>query len=118
MTRELVDDPRKILKVVLERPDEAAGKYTRAAVREFTDWFDTEHGVRLALSDEAVVMAVGLAGQVDQSLRSFLVRTFEPHKDFLRKILEKSGRDELPVTPQILKTPAEGVEIWLARKEG
>ncbi|MCZ6794636.1 MAG: AAA family ATPase [Planctomycetota bacterium] len=115
VTKELVQHTEKTLRSMLERPEVAAGAYTSAAVREFEVAFEKTLGVRLALNDEAVVMAVGLAAQNGQSLRRFLQSTFRPHADFLRKILEKSKRHELPVTPKILQRPAEGVELWLGK---
>ena len=115
VTSKLINEPDRVLKEVLEDPNQAASDYSRLAVREFEDAFDRVHDVRLVLDSEAIMMAANVASQVGLKLRDYLSSTFRPHKDFLRKILERSGLKELPVTPYILNSPAEGVELWLSQ---
>ncbi|MEM7236014.1 MAG: hypothetical protein AAF517_27860, partial [Planctomycetota bacterium] len=113
ITADLIRDPRSVLKSLLESPTGASEAYARAAVREWEEAFADAHGVRLVLDEQAAVMAFGVSKQLERTLWEHLDATFGDHKDFLRKILEKSGRSELPVTPHILNNPAEGLELWL-----
>ena len=91
----------------------AESVYWSALVREFENEFARRHGVALSLDEESVGMAVTLAGEIGVTVKEYLWTTFDEHVDFLRKIVEKSGRTELPVTPQVLSNPGSGLEIWM-----
>ena len=117
VTRGLVEAPQLTLKEIIENPEQAANKWAVAAVREWEEDFDRAYGVRLVLDDEAVAMATNVAAQLGRKLLEHLDDTFADHKDFLRKIMEQSGRSELPVTPHVLNRPAEGVETWLGKNQ-
>ena len=115
VTKELVDDPSASLERILRDPAAAAADYEAIAVREWEDSFAAKRGVRLELDDEATNMATGVAAELGVPVGEHLDGTFDEHRDFLRKILETSGRDALPVTPHILSRPTEGVELWLTK---
>ena len=113
MTTDVVDDPKAALEAVRADGQAAESVYWSALVREFENEFARRHGVALSLDEESVGMAVTLAGEIGVTVKEYLWTTFDEHVDFLRKIVEKSGRTELPVTPQVLSNPGSGLEIWM-----
>jgi endopeptidase Clp ATP-binding regulatory subunit ClpX len=113
MTTDVVDDPKAALEAVRGDGQAAESVYWNALVREFENEFARRNGVKLSLDEEAVGMAVTLAGEIGVTVKEYLWTTFDEHVDFLRKIVETSGKTELPVTPQVLSKPGSGLEVWM-----
>ena len=113
VTTDVVEDSGASLEAVRADPQSAESLYWHALVREFENEFARRYGVKLSLDEESVGMAVALAGEIGVTVKEHLWSTFEDHVDFLRKIVEKSGKVELPVTPQVLSKPGAGVEVWM-----
>ncbi len=113
MTTDVVENPAHALRTVRDDPDAAAAAFNRFAVEEFELEFARLHGVRLRLDDASIAMAGALSEELDVPIKAYLMRVFGEHADFLAKISEQAGLDELPVTPQILNSPGKGVEAWM-----
>lgn len=113
VTKELVENPGKVLAELQSDPATNLQAFVALGVRRFEREFEIEHAVRLELDDSAVAMACAVAQELKLTVCEHLKNTFRPHADFLKQIAERTGRKRFPVTPQILSRPGEGVECWL-----
>jgi hypothetical protein len=109
----LVEDAESVLRDFLASPALAEEAFFSAVVDEFEVEFAHAHGVRLAFDEAAVQMASALATELHLPLKDYLHATFKDYADFLRKIASDTGRESLPVTPQILSHPGEGLGVWM-----
>jgi hypothetical protein len=116
VTHALIEDPHGVLAALRERPERAHEEFAALAVREFEEAFAREHGVRLVLDASAVAMAATVADGLALTIPEYLERTFSKHAEFITTLARKIGRHELPVTPQILHSPGEGLELWLGER--
>ncbi|MBN1442616.1 MAG: AAA family ATPase [Planctomycetes bacterium] len=113
VTARLIEHPALRLEEIIRDPDAACREFAEVAVREFEGDFARSCGVRLLLDDAAIEMALNLSREVGLTLKDLLWSKLGGHRDFLKKITETAGTDELAVTPHILNQPAEGLERWL-----
>lgn len=111
--REVIESPHAAVERLLADPDRAREAYARFEVEKFVLDFERRHGVRLDLDEASVEMAIGLSRELGVSPGEYLSNTFRSRVDFLVRIAEKAGKARLPVTPQILNNPADGVGVWL-----
>ena len=113
ITAELIDAPNEVLRSILDDPAKGRLDHAHCRVRRFTREFEAATGVGLELDDEAVSMAVAVAGELQIDVGEYLEKIFRPRADFLRKLREETGRTKFPVNPQILNRPESGVDYWL-----
>lgn len=116
VTRSLIEDSQKELQSILENPDQAQEEFKTLEVKRFEREFERQHDVRLRFDSEAVAMATTVAEEVHLPVQEYLHQKFADSVDLMRKIQEQTGHDWLPVTPQILNRPGDGVELWLERE--
>ncbi len=113
VTEDVVRDSEASLRELLARPDKDREEFDRLEIIRFCRDFEERHGVLLDLDEAAIAMAIGLSKELDIRLTDYLHNTFEKHAELLKKIKEKSAADSLRVTPQILNSPVEGMDLWL-----
>ncbi len=117
VTLDVIRNPQRELKAILEDPSLAEKGFDSLCVELFEEEFERQHGIRLELDESAVAMAVAVSSELHLSLSEYLQNTFRDHVDFLRKIGGETGRRRFPVTPQILNRPGEGVKLWLTKED-
>lgn len=115
VTAETLENPQKALQELMADPAAAEAQYWIYAVKDFELEFQRRHGIRLEFDDAAVEMAAAVARELHLSVSEYLTSVFEPYKDFLLKLREKTGLPSFRVTPQILNRPSDGLELWTRR---
>lgn len=111
---ETIEEPATVLARILADPEAAERRFAVHAVREFERGFAARHGIRLDLDDSAIEMALTFARDLHVGVKEYLEGVFRDHGDFLTKVGRELGVTRLPVTPQVLSRPGDGLDLWLA----
>lgn len=113
VTEEVIERPSEALDRLLADPHGDEEAFDRFLVERYGRDYRARSGVKLKFDAGAVTMAISLARELDLSVTDYLETVFGKQTEFLRSIQEKSGREFLPVTPQVLNNPIDGVDLWL-----
>ncbi len=114
VTPDIVQEPRVQLEALLEDPGALEGQFEVQEVREFEKRFAREHGIQLELDRASIDMAVTVSSELHLDVDQYLRDKFDSYVEFLAAVQEKTGRRVFHVTPQILNSPEDGVDLWLA----
>jgi hypothetical protein len=110
--RDVIENTASALKAVMADPDRAATEFAATEVRRFEREFEELEGVKLALDDSSMTMAIAVAKELHLSIPDYLLTVFGSHGELLKRMQAETGLKELTVTPRVLNRPEDGREVW------
>jgi endopeptidase Clp ATP-binding regulatory subunit ClpX len=113
VTRELVEDPLKVLHQLEENPDHGLSFFLEQQVRVFEDEFAKRHGIVIRFDDSAVACAVAAAEEAGEKIAEYLDVTLMDYVYGLRIIKDHTGKSEFVLTKENLEQPRDVLDGWV-----
>ena len=115
VTRELVDQPAKVLKDLLKHEKEYEQEMLRRIVEEFAERFSRQEGITIRFTPKAVDRVIQLAAEQGKSVREFCQDRFKDLKFALRLVAQNTGQTEFELNERVVEDPNRELSEWVVR---
>lgn len=114
LTREGVDEPQEALRALLKTKDSARRDFMRNEVGKFAEQFETEHGLKLAFSRDAVDAVVDACIEEDKTVRTLCKERFHDFEYGLKLIARNTGRTSFSISQRLVEDPGKEISKRIA----
>jgi endopeptidase Clp ATP-binding regulatory subunit ClpX len=113
VTREMVDDPPRVLAQLLENPNLHRRMVLQFHLGRFEREFFDKYGIRISFTPEAAALAADRAESAGKDVSEFCRELFGGYEHGLNLLRKTSGKDEFAIDRETVLDPAGTLERWI-----
>ncbi len=113
VTPEVVENPQRELKKILDNPTYGEHAVMAQMAHEWAKRFSEKHGVTLRLAEDAVVAVVARAQAENKPVRDLCEALFKDFQFGLNLIKKNTGREEFVVSAEAVAAPDKTLSEWV-----
>ena len=115
ISESIVEDPDAELGALLKNGEASRREALRDEVKAFADRFQSEQGIKIAFTKEAVEAVVAGAVAANQSAKDFCAERFRDLEYGLKLISRNTGKTAFSITEKFVESPGEELSRRIAR---
>jgi len=115
VTPEMIDDPVKESRKLLDNPDQNRKLIAHKLIKEYENEFKDKHEIGLEFSDEAVELISQRALEESTDVKSVCARVFEDYEHGLKLIKRNTGKSEFIITKEAIENPSGTLDEWFKK---
>lgn len=113
VTKELVENPKSALELLLVEHTQQERSVMRGLVFEFADRFKEAHGLKISFTEPAADALVSMASDQGQQVRDFCANHFKDFQFGLKLIHQNTGQQEFRLDVDAIQAPDKTLSEWV-----